>query len=47
MGALVDLIAGRVTLDDIERYLQQHQEKKLSIRANAKVLHLINITESV
>jgi tRNA pseudouridine38-40 synthase len=43
MGALLELAKGRITLDDITRYLQQHQVDKLSPRANAKGLHLINI----
>lgn len=47
MGALIYLVAGRVTLADIGRYLQQHQEQKLSPRADAKGLHLINIEEAV
>ena len=43
MGALLELARGRITLDDIAVCLQQHQEKKLSPRADAKGLHLINI----
>lgn len=43
MGALLELARGRITQADIENYLQQHQEHKLSPRANAKGLHLINI----
>ena len=43
MGALLDLARGRITLDDISRNLQQHQEHKLSPRAKAKGLHLIHI----
>ena len=46
MGALIDLAAGRITLADIDHYLQQHQEQKLSPRAYAKGLHLINIEEA-
>jgi len=45
MGALTDLADGRITLDDIEGYMQQHQERKLSPRAQAKGLHLISIEE--
>ncbi|MFT5505955.1 MAG: tRNA pseudouridine38-40 synthase [Gammaproteobacteria bacterium] len=45
MGALLDLARGRITLDDISLYLQQHQEHKLSPRAKAKGLHLIHIKE--
>jgi tRNA pseudouridine38-40 synthase len=45
MGALIDLAAGRVSLADIDCYLQQHKEQKLSPRADAKGLHLINIEE--
>ena len=43
MGALLDLARGRITLDDISLYLQQHHERKLSPRAKAKGLHLIRI----
>ena len=43
MGALLELARGRITPSDIASYLQQHQEYKLSPRANAKGLHLINI----
>jgi len=46
MGALSDLAAGRITLADILCHLQQHQEQKLSPRAIAKGLHLINIEEA-
>lgn len=46
MGALMDLIGKRITLDEIELYLQQHQEQKLSPKAQAKGLHLIHIEES-
>jgi len=45
MGALLDLAKKRITLTDIEHHLQQHQEHKLSPRANAKGLHLIHIEE--
>ncbi|CAG37085.1 tRNA pseudouridine(38-40) synthase TruA [Desulfotalea psychrophila] len=43
MGALLELVRGRIVLDDISLYLQQHQEDKLSPRAKAKGLHLIRI----
>ena len=43
MGALLELAKKRITLDDIALYLQQHQEHKLSPKANAKGLHLIHI----
>jgi len=43
MGALLELAKGRIKANDIAIYLQQHQEHKLSPRANAKGLHLINI----
>jgi tRNA pseudouridine38-40 synthase len=43
MGALLELATGRITLDEIELYLQQHQEHKLSPKAKAKGLHLIHI----
>ena len=43
MGALLDLARGRITLEDISLYLQQHHEHKLSPRAKAKGLHLIHI----
>jgi tRNA pseudouridine38-40 synthase len=46
MGSLIDLAKGRINLDDIALYLQQHQDKKLSPKAKAKGLHLINIEES-
>jgi tRNA pseudouridine38-40 synthase len=46
MGALLELAKGRIKINDIERYLQQHQAKKLCPRAKAKGLHLINIEES-
>ncbi len=46
MGALLHLARGRITLDDISLYLQQHQEHKLSPRAKAKGLHLIHIEGS-
>lgn len=45
MGALLELVKNRITLNDIELYLQQHKEHKLSPRAKAKGLHLINIEE--
>jgi len=43
MGALLELARGRITQADIANYLKQHHEHKLSPRANAKGLHLINI----
>lgn len=43
MGALFELAKGRIKIDDIERYLQQHQAYKLCPKAKAKGLHLINI----
>lgn len=43
MGALLELDKGRITAADIASYLQQRQEHKLSPRAKAKGLHLINI----
>ena len=43
MGALLELARGSITLDEIERYLQQHQEKKLTPKAKPKGLHLIHI----
>jgi tRNA pseudouridine38-40 synthase len=46
MGALLELAKGRIKIDDIERYLQQHKEQKLCPRAKAKGLHLINIGAS-
>ncbi|MGK0499265.1 MAG: tRNA pseudouridine38-40 synthase [Oceanicoccus sp.] len=45
MGALIELSKGRITLEDISVYLQQHQQDKLSPKAPAKGLHLININE--
>jgi tRNA pseudouridine38-40 synthase len=45
MGALLELAKGRISIDDIERYLQQHQTHKLCPRAKAKGLHLIKIEE--
>ena len=45
MGALIELTKGRITLDDIALYLQRHQDDKLSPKAKAKGLHLINIEE--
>lgn len=46
MGALVDLAKGRITLDDISLYLGQHQDKKLSSKAQPTGLHLMHIEES-
>jgi tRNA pseudouridine38-40 synthase len=46
MGALIELAKGRITLEDIARHLQNHQPQKLSPKAKAKGLHLINIDES-
>ena len=43
MGALFELARGRITLDEIARYLQQHQKHKLSPKAKAKGLHLIHV----
>ncbi len=45
MGALLALMRKQITLDDIRRYLEEHQEDKLSPKANAKGLHLIHIEE--
>jgi len=45
MGALLELAKKRITLDDIKHHLQQHEELKLSPRADAKGLHLIYIGE--
>ena len=45
MGALYALIKGKITIDDIALYLQQHQQNKLSAKAKAKGLHLIRIEE--
>jgi tRNA pseudouridine38-40 synthase len=45
MGALLELAKGRISIDDIEQYLQQHQTHKLCPRAKAKGLHLIRIEE--
>jgi tRNA pseudouridine38-40 synthase len=46
MGTLFELTKGRINLDDIERYLHQHQTNKLCSKAKAKGLHLINIEGS-
>ena len=46
MGALIGVVKNRISLDDIKRYLQHHQEHKLSPKADAKGLHLIHIEES-
>jgi tRNA pseudouridine38-40 synthase len=46
MGALIDLVKGRITLEDIEGYLQQHQPHKLSPKAKAHGLHLVSINEA-
>ncbi len=43
MGALLELASRRIALDEIALYLQQHQEHKLSPKAEAKGLHLIHI----
>jgi tRNA pseudouridine38-40 synthase len=43
MGALFELAKGRIEINDIERYLQQHQAYKLCPKAKAKGLHLIKI----
>ncbi|NQV65173.1 MAG: tRNA pseudouridine(38-40) synthase TruA [SAR86 cluster bacterium] len=45
MGALIELANGRITLEDVALHLQQHQSYKLSPRAKAKGLHLVNIDE--
>ncbi len=45
MGALLELMKGRITLSDIELYLTHHQDDKLSPKAKAKGLHLIKIEE--
>ncbi|PVZ66817.1 tRNA pseudouridine(38-40) synthase TruA [Pelagibaculum spongiae] len=47
MGTLYELAKGRISLDDISRYLDQHQTDKLSARAKPKGLHLINIEQQV
>lgn len=46
MGALLELAKGRIEITDIELHLQQHHEEKLSPRAKAKGLHLVNIKGS-
>lgn len=46
MGALLELAKGRITLNDISRYIEQPQKDKLNPRAKAKGLHLIQIKES-
>ena len=46
MGALHELVKGQVTLGDIARYLQEHQQDKLSRKAKPKGLHLIRIEET-
>lgn len=46
MGALHELVKGQVTLGDIARYLQEHQQDKLSPKAKPKGLHLIRIEET-
>jgi tRNA pseudouridine38-40 synthase len=46
MGALIELARGHITLEDIARYLQQHHPNKLTPRAKAKGLHLVNIDEA-
>ncbi len=46
MGALQALLKGRISIDDIARYLQQHQQQKLSPKAKSKGLHLIRIEEA-
>ena len=46
MGALQALLKGRITINDIARYLQQHQQEKLSAKAKSKGLHLIRIEET-
>lgn len=45
MGALLDLIRKRITLDEIKLGLQQHYEHKLCPKAKAHGLHLIHIRE--
>jgi len=45
MGALIELANGRITLEDVAFHLQQHQPHKLSSKAKAKGLHLIDIDE--
>ena len=45
MGALQALIKGRITIDDIAHYLQEHQQEKLSPKAKSKGLHLIRIED--
>ncbi len=47
MGALIGLVKKRITLEEIETYLQQHQEHKLTPKAKAIGLHLIHIEEDV
>ena len=46
MGALQALSNGHITIDEIKRYLQQHQQQKLSPKAKSKGLHLIRIEEA-
>ena len=46
MGALQALLKGRITITDIGRYLQQHQQNKLSPKAKSKGLHLIRIEDT-
>ena len=46
MGALHELVKGRVTLDDIACYLKDPQHDKLSSKAKSKGLHLIKIENS-
>lgn len=46
MGALLELAKGHITIDNIEIYLQQHQERKLCPKAKAKGLHLVKIEGS-
>ncbi|CAH0991312.1 tRNA pseudouridine synthase A [Sinobacterium norvegicum] len=45
MGALVELACGRISLDDIQRYIDQHQSDKLSAKVKPRGLHLMRIDE--
>ena len=43
MGALFELAKGRIAIEDIQRYLQQNEARKLCPKAKAKGLHLIKV----
>lgn len=45
MGALLEVLAEKITPHDIALYLRQHQANKLSAKVKAKGLHLIAIEE--